>query len=216
VRRSCRGRSQLDEQGRVRRRPGEASPEVLMAAVPERVSPRRVERSARALGIRSGPPDRIRRGRAGASVDPEGRTERSRIRHPLRSAGSNPARPFQSECRPGGSNGALPHSASAQVRRIESGAAVPERVSTRRVERGARAFGIRSGPPDRIRRGRSRASVDPEGRTERSNNKAGTGIGSRQVGVTGFEPAASCSRSKRSTKLSYTPLRSDSWQASVA
>ena len=27
-----------------------------------------------------------------------------------------------------------------------------------------------------------------------------------EVGVTGFEPAASCSRSKRSTKLSYTPL----------
>ena len=27
-----------------------------------------------------------------------------------------------------------------------------------------------------------------------------------KVGVTGFEPAASCSRSKRSTKLSYTPL----------
>ena len=26
-----------------------------------------------------------------------------------------------------------------------------------------------------------------------------------EVGVTGFEPAASCSRSKRSTKLSYTP-----------
>ncbi len=25
------------------------------------------------------------------------------------------------------------------------------------------------------------------------------------VGVTGFEPATSCSRSKRSTKLSYTP-----------
>ncbi len=26
------------------------------------------------------------------------------------------------------------------------------------------------------------------------------------VGVTGFEPATSCSRSKRSTKLSYTPM----------
>ena len=51
---------------------------------------------------------------------------------------------------------------------------------------------------------------------ESPSTRSSKGLISRKVGVTGFEPAASSSRTKRSAKLSYTPVCADGHVRPVA
>ncbi len=58
--------------------------------------------------------------------------------------------------------------------------------------------------------GRSKAAAPGTVKAGSLTEETGPGLAFRTVGVAGFEPTTSSSRTKRATKLRYTPIRAES------